>query len=80
MRDIVCQYRGTLIPLLKNWGIFRVVVRAQVVHRVIFTTFTWRNFVTQPPRINVSNCLSVCLSVCLSGIQKNVDFKCRNKN
>jgi hypothetical protein len=22
MRDIVCQYRGTLIPLLKNWAIF----------------------------------------------------------
>jgi hypothetical protein len=32
-RDIICPYRGTLIPLLKNWGIFRVVVRAQVVHR-----------------------------------------------
>jgi hypothetical protein len=23
----------------KNWGIFRVVVRAQVVHRVVFTIF-----------------------------------------
>ncbi len=28
-----------MIPLIKNWGIFRAVVRAQVVHRVVFTTF-----------------------------------------
>jgi hypothetical protein len=33
----LCQYRESLIPLLKNWGIFRIVVRAQVVHRVVFT-------------------------------------------
>ncbi len=40
MRDIVwCQYRGTLISLLTNWDMFRVVVCAQVVHRVVFMIF-----------------------------------------
>jgi hypothetical protein len=35
--DIVCEYRGILIPLLKIRGIFREVMGAQVVHRVVFT-------------------------------------------
>ncbi len=35
MRDIVCQYRGTLIPLLKNWGIFRVVVGSRPTRKPI---------------------------------------------
>ncbi len=37
--DIICQYRGILTPLLKNRGIFREVMGAQVVHRVVFMTF-----------------------------------------
>ncbi len=33
------QYRGIVIPLLQKMDIFREVVHAQVIHRVIFMTF-----------------------------------------
>ncbi len=45
-RDIVCPYRGTVIPPLKKRGIFRVVVCAQVVHSIVFITFFCWGFVT----------------------------------
>ncbi len=35
MRDIIYEYRGTLIAPPKNQGIFWEFVRAQVLHRVI---------------------------------------------
>ncbi len=37
--DIVCPYGGIQIPLLKKQDILGEIVRAQVVHRVIFRTF-----------------------------------------
>ncbi len=44
--EITCQYRGIIIPLQK-WGIFREVMHAQVVHRVIFMIFFVRGKATQ---------------------------------
>jgi hypothetical protein len=37
--DIICPYRGILIPFKKKQGILGEVVHAQVVHMVVFMPF-----------------------------------------